>query len=296
MGVPLVSVVVTAHGGLPEQFRCLAAICAPDPPHEIILADGGDVDPTLAIAAAFPGVMVLHAPGQTVPQLRWAAARRATGDIIVATEARMVPTPGWWRAFADAHARFPSALVVGGVVRVAGEASDFDRGLYLSEYVAFAPGIPAGPALVLSSGNLSYTRAALLAEGDILDRGAWDFALFERWRDRPDAIRQGAAEVVFINGMTVAEARTMRYTFGRAYAADRVRQAPAWKRAVLAVGALALPLLLTGRALAAARRYRSPAATLGGVAWLVLFNLDWSAGELAGYLRGDPSAHRTNGG
>lgn len=277
---------VTAHGGLPEQFRCLGAICTLDAPHEVILADGGGTDPTLTIQAAFPQVTVLHAPGRTVPQLRWAAARRATGSLIVVTEARMVPVAGWWRAFADVHARWPDARVVGGVVSIAGEASDFDRGLYLSEYVAFAPGVAPGPASVLSSGNLSYTRAALLAEGDLLDRGAWDHALFARWRGQPAAIRQDRAEVVFINGMRVQEARTMRYDFGRAYAADRVRQTPLWWRPLLGLGAVALPVLLTARALAAARRHRSPALTLGGVAWLVAFNLDWAAGELVGYLAG----------
>lgn len=283
---------VTADGGLPEQFRCLAAICAPDLPHEVILADGGDTDPTRTIQAAFPAVTVLYAPGHTVPQLRWAAARRATGAIVAVTEARMVPVPGWWRTFAEAHARWPSARVVGGVVSVSGDASDFDRGLYLSEYVAFAPAVAMGEASMLSSGNLSYTRAALLAEGDLLDRGAWDHALFERWRGMAGSIRQDRAEVVFINGMRVEQARTMRYAFGRAYAANRVRQWPVWRRALLGVAAMALPVLLTVRALTAARRYRSPALTLGGLAWLVAFNLDWSAGEIAGYLTGHDGRRR----
>lgn len=282
-----VSVVVTAHGGLPEQFRCLGAICASDAPHEVILADGGEADPTLAIQAAFPRVTVLHMPGDTVPQLRWAAARRATGSIIVATEARMIPADGWWRTFAEAHMRWPDARVVGGVVSIAGDASDLDRGLYLSEYVAFAPGVALGPASTLSSGNLSYARAALLTEGDLLDRGAWDHALFERWRGQAGAIRQDRAEVVFINGMRVHQARTMRCGFGRAYAADRVKHRPMWTRVLFGAAALGLPLLLTARALAAARRSGSPALTLGGVAWLVVFNLDWAAGEVAGYLAGD---------
>lgn len=296
MDVPRVSVVVTAHGGLPEQFRCLGAICAPAAPHEVILADGGETDPTRTIQAAFPQVTVLHAPGHTVPQLRWAAARRATGSIVVATEARMMPADAWWRSFAEVHTTFPEARVVGGVVSIAGDASDFDRGLYLSEYVAFAPGVATGPAPVLSSGNLSYARSALVAEADLLDRGAWDLALFERWREHRGAIRQGPAEVVFINGMRVSQARTMRYTFGRAYAADRVKDRSLGWRAVLGVGALALPLLLTVRALRAARRYRSPALTLGAVAWLVLFNLDWAAGELVGYLAGDPPSTGAAGG
>ncbi len=277
---------VTAHGGLPEQFRCLGSICASDPPHEVILADGGDTDPTRTIQAAFPGVTVLHAPGHTVPQLRWAAACRATGSIVVVTEARMVPVHGWWRTFAEAHARWPDARVVGGVVSIGADASDFDRGLYLSEYVAFAPGAAVGVASTLSSGNLSYTRAALLAEGDLLDRGAWDHALFHRWRGAAGFIRQDRAEVVFINGMSVEQARTMRYAFGRAYGADRVRQRSAWWRALRGASAVALPALLTARAVAAARRHRSPALTLGAVSWLVAFNLDWAAGEAVGYLTG----------
>ena len=287
MPEPTVSVVVTAHGASPELARCVRAIHGARPPDELFVADGGDADPTAQLARECPQVVVLHRPGLSVPALRWTAARMATGDIIATTEARMEPALGWWRALADAHERWPAARVIGGLVGLSEDASACDRGLYLSEYVEFAPGASLGDARSLSSGNLSYKRDALLAERDILDRGVWDTVLHQRWTKTEGAMRLERAEVVFLNGMSSRTARTMRFTYGRSYAVERVRGAAPWRRALFGAGALVLPLLLTWRAIGAALRHRSPALTPAAVVWLLWFNTCWAAGEMAGYLVGD---------
>ena len=284
---PTVSVIVTAHGASPELLRCVRAIHGGRPPDELFVANGGDADPTSQLVREYPQATVLHRPGLSLPALRWTAARMATGDIIATTEARMEPTNNWWRELADAHGRWPAARVIGGLVGLADAATAFDRGLYLSEYVEFAPGASIGAARSLSSGNLSYKRDALLAESDILDRGVWDTVLHQRWTKVEGAMRLEPAEIVFLNGMTSRSARTMRFTYGRVYAAERVRGAAPWRRALFGAGALVLPLLLTWRAIRAAIRYRSPALTPAAVVWLLWFNNCWAAGEMAGYLLGD---------
>lgn len=284
---PTVSVIVTSQGPSAELIRCVQAIHGGRPPAELFVADGGDADPTTQLARECPQAVVLHRPGFSLPALRWAAARIATGDIIATTEGRMEPTHAWWRALAEAHGRWPTARVIGGLVGLPENATAFDRGLYLSEYVEFAPGASAGEARSLSSGNLSYKRDLLLAESDILDRGLWDTVLHERWADSAGAMRLEPATVVFLNGMSSRSARSMRFTNGRAYAAERMRGAAPWRRALYGVGSLVLPLLLTWRAIRAALRYRSPALTPAAVGWLLWFNICWAAGEMAGYLLGD---------
>ncbi|HUR34371.1 MAG TPA: hypothetical protein VM032_11295 [Vicinamibacterales bacterium] len=282
-----VSVIVTTHGASPELARCLAAICRPTPPDELFVADGADVDTTFDIQRWCPSAVVLHRPGQTVPELRWSAVRVARGEVIVATESRMEPGAGWWQQLADAHRRWPRARTIGGTVECAAGASAMDRGLYLSEYAAFAPGSTAGEVDAVSSGNLSYKRAALEESRDLLDRGVWDTVLLERWRGAAGAIRLEPIAIAFLNGMSVWQASAMRVDYGRAYAAERVRRDKPWRRAAFAAGAVGLPLLLTVRALASAARTRSSALTPGGAVWLLVFNTLWAAGEFAGYLAGD---------
>jgi hypothetical protein len=282
-----VSVIVTSDGISPELLRCLRAIQRDERPDELFVADGSDRSIATALASSIDAVTVVHCPGESLPARRWRAARLVTGEVIVTTEARMEPSRGWWQHLAAAHQRWTDARVIGGTVSPAASASGFDRGLYMSEYVAFAPGGELGQVAALSSGNLSYKTADLLAESDILDRGLWDTVLHERWTATRGLMRIEAVDVVFLNGMSRADARDMRLTLGRAYAAERSRAWPVWRRLAFGVGSAALPALLTMRAIGAASARRRDLLSLGSVAWLVWFNICWAVGEAAGYVFGD---------
>ena len=283
----LVSAVVTSYGDPALVHRCLAAL-VDQSPCEIIVADGSAQDPSAWIARAFPGVTVLHLPGRTVPELRWAGAREARGSIIAATESWMQPAPGWCAALAGAHALWPDAPVIGGDVALEPGATSLGAGFYLCEYVAFAPPAAPGTVRALSSANLSYKRDALLAEKDVLDAGLWEIVLHERWQQQGRSLRMLPATVVFRNGLSARGALSMRFRHARAYAAGRFAPPARIRRALYAAGCPLLPVVLTWRVVRDAAAHGHVAALGQSFGWILLLNASWALGECAGYICGPP--------
>jgi glycosyltransferase involved in cell wall biosynthesis len=74
------------------------------PPDEVVIADGGSRDSTLAIlreydeAGRLP-LRVIEAPGANIAQGRNAAIRAASGEIIVSTDAGVHCEPDWWKSY-----------------------------------------------------------------------------------------------------------------------------------------------------------------------------------------------------
>ncbi len=271
---------------------CLASLSRQPAAAQVIVADCSPQDPTADLEARFPGVRVWHAPRRmTVPALRWSAVPLAHGDVIAAIEGRSVPSDTWCERLLDAHARSPETPAIGGPVELKAGASAFDWGLYFSEFAAFAPPLHNGPAAQLSGANLSYKRADLVASTDLMDAGQWEAALHERWRGRRRELRLCDARVVFHNGMTHTDAVRMRFHYGRSYAADRFGTRRGVALLYAALGPL-LPVVITVRAAAHARRAGLLSRFAIALPWLLALNTAWAAGEIAGYLFGrDAEAH-----
>jgi hypothetical protein len=191
----------------------------------------------------------------------------------------------------DAH---PDVPAIGGPVSLKGDATPADWGLYFCEYGMFVPPMPAGEALQLSGANLSYKRADLEAHRDLLDAGAWEASIHERWRRSGRKLWMSTATIAFENGLTRADALRMRFHYGRSYAAGRFAGAglPVWRRTLYALGAPLLPPLLAWR-IARTVRSRGLAEPLRrAMPWLLALNTAWAAGECAGYLLGKASRPR----
>jgi hypothetical protein len=284
------SVIVTSYDAGDRLKACLASIAAQPVVSEIIVADCSRVDPTDEVRAMFPQARVLHfAEKTTLPVLRWAAARIAAGDVIAATEARCVPTHRWCAELIDAHRIATDTPAIGGPVELKPNASAFDWGLFFSEFGAFAPPLPDRDVRQLSGANLSYKKTALEESRDLLDEGAWETLLHERWvrEGRRLRIRAGA-RIVFHNGMHRTDALRMRFQYGRSYAAARF-PADRWLvRFTYAAGSLLLPIVLTWRNVRAAIARRRATELRRALHWVALFNVLWAAGELTGYLAGPP--------
>jgi hypothetical protein len=252
-----------------------------------VVADCSPDDPTPDLQARFPRVRVMHVPHKlTVPALRWRAVALTRGDIVAAIEGRSVPGDTWCADLVAAHAARTEAPAIGGPVALKAGASAFDRGLYFSEFAAFAPPLAEGPSPQLSGANLSYKRAALEDSRDLMDLGLWEAALHERWRSRGAPLWLSAACVIFHNGMTRGDAIRMRFHYGRSYAADRFRGRPRSVALTYALLAPALPALLTWRAAGHAARAGLGSPFMAGLPWLIVLNTAWACGEMAGYLLG----------
>jgi glycosyltransferase involved in cell wall biosynthesis len=118
-GVPgLLSVVVKCYNEEKHIARCLRSILAAtaDMPVEVILADSGSTDATVAIASTFPIVIVQLAPTEqrccaAVAQLGYQFAR---GEYLLLVDGDMEVLPEFVAAALEACKRDPTLAAVGG--------------------------------------------------------------------------------------------------------------------------------------------------------------------------------------
>lgn len=264
--------------------ECLESIALQvGPEDEIVVADCSPVAPEIRV----PRVKLIHfSEKRPVPEMRWAALRATSGDLVAAVESRCVPDSAWLKDLAEAHAKYPDAAGIGGTVS-AFRSSALDDGLYFCEYGHYAPPIAAGPSRELSGANLSYKRAALEKESDLLDAGCWETLIHLRWRDRGIPLALSRADVRFVNGMPLAVIVRQRFDYGRNYAASR-----SVPRLPFAAASAALPFLLTWRLARSAGGKGLAGRFLRCLPYVFLFNLAWSAGEFCGYLFGPAKGAR----
>lgn len=283
------SVIVTSYRSPDVLEACLVSLAAQPEAGEIVVADGSPEDPTPRLRALFPSVRVVRFTEPTsVPRMRWTTLGETRGDVVAATEARCVPSPTWCRELLAAHEANGDVPAIGGPVAVAPGATAFELGLYFSEYGQHSPGAPAAG---LSGANLSYKRAALERERDLLDAGAWETLLHERFRERGLRLVRCEATVTFHNTMTRGTALAQRFHYGRGYAADRVAstRAPLPVRLLRAASCPLLPVAFGARLARSARVAGLGAAFVKGLPWLLVLSTAWALGEAVGYLRGaDP--------
>jgi rSAM/selenodomain-associated transferase 2 len=71
---------------------------------EVILSDGGSTDKTLAIAATYPALTVVHSTRGRAKQLN-AGAKQARGKHLWFLHADTLPPPDWWQHLQNAAAR-----------------------------------------------------------------------------------------------------------------------------------------------------------------------------------------------
>lgn len=80
---PRVSVIIPTLDEAAMVSRALLSVAYAAPEAELIVADGGSIDDTPAIARGFPGVTLLHQANATRAALCNAGARAATGDYLL---------------------------------------------------------------------------------------------------------------------------------------------------------------------------------------------------------------------
>jgi hypothetical protein len=284
------SVLITSYDSPGVLRQSLASLVAQPEVDEIVVADCSPVNPETEFAADFPGVRFVRSPGRKrVPELRWGALAEVQGEIVGALESRCVPAPDWGRRMLREHAAHPETPVVGGPVAPGPSRAAFDLGLYFCEYGAFAPPVREGPAAALSGANLCYKRAALEQNRDLLDTGAWETFLHERWLAQGRQPRLCGATITFHNTMTPGVALRQRYHYGRGYAAERAIYQAGARRLLYVAASPLLPLLLSVRLARQALSKGMGCAFARALGWVLALNLAWSAGEAVGYLLGaDP--------
>jgi hypothetical protein len=291
--------VLIARASLEDRTRILQTLEAVrrqdcDFAFETIIVDRIDDATTSAVEQRFPEVRLSRcAANSTLPMMRTAALRSASGRFVAITEDHCTPEPGWLRAFAVAFQRHPEAIAVGGPVLNGLDQTVLDWATYLCEYASFARPYEDGPRDDLPGMNIAYLRSALLsAPAEQLTRGFWETTL------HPDLHRHGrvffassAAAVRHCKRFSLRTFVTQRFAYSRYFAGIRFARARWPLRAIAALATPLLPpVLLVRLALIVRGKMGLTGPFVRSLPYLVLFHVIGAIGEWTGYLFGSGSA------
>jgi hypothetical protein len=252
----------------------------------LIVARDDDDEGLSAIADAYPSVRVVPVKrGATIPELRGAGMREATGDIVMLTEDHCVPGPRWVEEL---------CLGVDNVAEIAGGGMDnaqrkraVDWAAYFSEYGLFATTrSDTDGAMQLTGANVAYHRSIV---GDVVawaSAGEWENVAHERLRARGSSLH-------FVDSAPVYQNKSYefwdfcrdRYEHGRDYARTRLVEQPGARRWLLTAVTPLLPVVILSRVARAAAPTRW-GAFLKALPVTLAFVTAWSVGEAVGYIRG----------
>jgi hypothetical protein len=303
---PLVSIVVGLISGRPADLdRCLAALRGQRnvPPLEILVPFDEPCREVAALGARYPEVQFVLLEGVDTRRareggsrehhdlLRTLGIRRARGRFIVLTEDHAYAHPDWCASLLDVLGRRAEAAGAGGAIEWEA-GTNLSYAVYLCDFGRYQNPLPEGPARFVSDSNVCYRRDALEAIAgqwtgpyqEAVVHGALTASGRQIWLTPHAVVWQGRS------GLTWREALRERFVWGESFAAVRIADAPAVRRAILAVLTPALPFVLTWRLLAGARRRRRDLARVRRVLpHLFALSAAWSLGEFAGYVLGQRS-------
>lgn len=168
-----ISFVVPAYNEERHLGRTLSAIVAEAGRTpckvEIIVVNNASTDGTAALAASFPGVIVVDEPEKGLVQARRAGFERATGELIANVDADTIVTEGWLARVLDQFRRKP------GLVALSGPYIYYDvpkttraavRAFYVMGYGFYVLNrFVLGVGSMLQGGNFVVRRSALEAIG-----------------------------------------------------------------------------------------------------------------------------------
>ena len=289
---PQVSVVVVAFNDPQLLSRCLEALS--------LETQGGDVE-TLVVSnrqhavehlserlrSTLDGVQWIHAArGTTIPRMRTLGIAYSHGDIVALIEDDCVVQAGWYAGLLASH-RMPAAAV-GGAVEPGPYRRALDWAVYLCDYGRFMLPLAAGPAVALPGNNVSYKRDSLRALPATLAEDFQEMFVHREWqRQGVPMWSEPAIVVTNVNSWTLAHLTVIPYHHARAFAGRRFGDQPVWRRGMMSLFALLLPLIKVSRVVreTVARR-RCFRALLRALPLIVVLETCWSLGESVGYLRG----------
>lgn len=248
-------------------------------------------DHTRPIASFPKGVIVETAAcASSIFELWGAAVRGASAPHVALLDIRCVPDRGWLATVLARLRDKPIAFF--GAINCGWTAESPHIVGYLVEYAQFkaplAVGLKETPGVNIIATRAHVTHTDVLrADGFVKTRL---LAHLARMGIKPEP-REGAA-VIYKKRYSFAEYCVHRFRHGRCYGADRLPEAPLWRRPFLILSTTILPLLRTQRIFVAARQARMSGSFWRWLHRILAAETAWSLGEFVGYIRGDGRCRR----
>ena len=285
-----VSVGVACTTSAADLTRCLTSIRAQQqaPAFDVTVVH----DPAISIDACraeFPEFHFVANIGQRTPlQLVSRLLNECRGDLILLTKDHCIPAPDWVRRMVAAQA--PDRAAVGGRVEPPRDASSVQWAFFFIDFYRYTAPIDDGWQSSLTVCNVSYQRDRLATV-----REAWQDVFVETAVNNALAARFGrlwiesSSEVTLHRRLTLREAVSERYRFGRLFGYSRLANTNGRTRLLYVLLTPALPLVLLRRLTSAAMRSQRHTQALMH-AWLplTLMVTARSMGEWVGYITGRP--------
>ncbi len=289
---PCLSVTVVSINSEALLTRCLVALTAQaahDAIEIFVVADwhrpGGA--PSKRLRSRFPGVQWIEAPeGCTVPRMRSLAMDASRGEVVALLEDDCVVEDGWCRTLLAA--RGAPEVAIGGAVEPGPYRRALDWAVYFCEYGRFMLPLPSNGDPALPGNNVAYKRSALRQLTEGCEDGFYEVFVHWAWQKAGLLMRAEPALVVRnVNSWSLAHVTHSPYHHGRAFAAQRFADLPAWRRTGLGLLALLLPVLKVGRIVKdTVRRRRLVGRLVQALPLIALFTTSWSVGESVGCMFG----------
>jgi len=256
---------------------------------EVVVVSAGELE--LPASGRLAAIRTVRCPaGATLEQGRAAGVLAAQAPVVFVGETHAFPAPDFAAAIVAAHGNGATGVVPAMANANPGTISWSNLVLDYGRWVAPQAG---GEALYFPETNCSYRRTVLAAYGEQLGevlslRGALGADL--RRAGHRCTVEPGA-RLDHLNVATLRDWLPERYLAGRILGGARAARWRRRRRLLYAAGILLVPPLHLWRAARAIRRLERPLLKLALLApALAVGSLAWTAGELAGYLRGTGSA------
>lgn len=241
---PQVSVILPAYHSDDSIAACLEAIARQSfQDFEVVVVNSSPETRTSQIVTTrFPRVIFHQSPTRLLPHAaRNVGVSLASGDLLVFTDPDCLPQEDWLTFLVQAGAE---SAVVQGSVDLKGRTW-LERGIHLCKRFSLLKGLPAYSPWIVSSINVSYSRAAWQAAGPLDgDLFCGDALLGWRAAARGYPARfEPRAVIANIHDESFGGLIRERYTRGLEFAAARADY-ERWSRWRAARFTLAAPLLL----------------------------------------------------
>ena len=289
------SVIVAASNDFAALEKTLASLKrqAENPDTEVIAVCNFDGEAKEKVEKQFPFVKyVTLASDTTVPESRSRGIYLSRGEIIALVEDYCTLDDRWCGEIKKAHES--GHPIVGGVVENRCPDKLLNWAVYFYDYGKYMLPEQGRVAATLSGMNVSYKREVLKEVENAFHDGFYETSIHEALRRRGHDLYLAPSAIAYLSkDYEFGEILRTYFHLGRSFAARRVAGARPVKRALFALGACLLPILLSLRTVIRTIPKRRHVKKLFlSLPYLLSLTASWSSGEFCGYLCGEGSSAR----
>lgn len=279
------SVIVAFEHGLDNLAAMLQSLNPSKWPRvEIFLCSAlpGDFEKLRKTSA--PNIHALQSPaGSRIPQLWRDGILAARGPRLGILSAHCVPDQDWVAAMLTVPID-DRCTGVGGYFSNAPDSDATGWAIFLQRYVGYSQPRNVDRARNIAADNAVYSRAAVLACGDLLKSGFWELEFHRRFFAAGGHLQLSAAlHAQHRNVYAPHQFIRQRYDHGIQFGAERSRRFGWLQRTAMIALSPTIPAVLYCKVIARSWRsgwlLRAPLAAYG---WLAVFAAAWGAGEARG--------------